>query len=232
MPRESRASCRSEACSCRPPKMRSSPTSSRALGLPPLKRMATAVNGGSRSTSRRLQRPTRVLSPTDRGRSPRVARGSDGNDAMFGPIHHVGYVVGALEPAERNFLDLGYERLGPAIEDAGYDAEIVFLGRSGATSSEPLVELIRPLTELSSVYSHLRESKLQIHHLCFAVDDLPSAIVAARTARFYKVGGMRPAPAIGGRSICFFFGRGVGLFELVERPPFGPAPAERPLPRA
>lgn len=142
---------------------------------------------------------------------------------MFGPVHHIGYVVGALEPAERNFVDLGYERLAPAAEDGGYAAEILFLRRRASTDAEPLVELIRPLSDRSSVYSHLTDSKLQIHHLCFVVQDLAAAVVAARAARFYKVGSIRPAPAIEDRPICFFFGRGIGLFELVERPPFGPA---------
>jgi hypothetical protein len=137
---------------------------------------------------------------------------------MFGPIHHAGYVVPELEPGERAFAGLGYERLLDPTDDDGYDAEILFLKRKGAAAGEPLIELIRPKSPKSAVYEHTKQSKLQIHHLCFAVDDMSAAIAAARSARMLQVGQARPAPAIGGSAICFFFSRAIGLFELVERP--------------
>jgi len=139
---------------------------------------------------------------------------------MFGPIHHVGYIVKTLEPASADFQLLGYRALGPPVDDPAYDAEIVFLRRQGAVSGEPLIELIRPRSERSAVYAHTRESKLQIHHVCFAVDDLAAAVADARRGKLYQVGQQRPAPAFGGSAICFLFSRAIGLFELVERPTF------------
>jgi hypothetical protein len=135
----------------------------------------------------------------------------------FGPIHHAGYIVTALEPGEQAFAALGYQRVRDPAEDPGYDAEIVFLRRRGAAPGEPLVELIRPKSSQSAVYAHTKESKLQIHHLCFAVDDIAAAVAAARSAKMLQVGQVRPAPAIDGSAICFFFSRAIGLFELVER---------------
>jgi methylmalonyl-CoA/ethylmalonyl-CoA epimerase len=139
---------------------------------------------------------------------------------MYGPVHHIGYIVRAIEPAAADFQLLGYRILGPAIDDPAYDAEIVFLRRDGAAAGEPLVELIRPRSEQSAVHSHTRESKLQIHHVCFAVDDLQAAVADARRGKVYQLGQQRPAPAFGGARICFLFSRPIGLFELVERPSF------------
>jgi methylmalonyl-CoA/ethylmalonyl-CoA epimerase len=142
---------------------------------------------------------------------------------MFGPVHHAGYIVTAIEPAEREFTALGYERLLQPKDDPEYQAEIVFLRRKDAARGEPLIELIRPISPQSAVYAHTKESKLQIHHLCFTVDDMAAAVLAAQSARMLRVGQVRPAPAIGGSAICFFFSRAIGLFELVERPAFSSA---------
>jgi len=72
------------------------------------------------------------------------------------------------------------------------------------------------------VFAHTKQSKLQIHHLCFEVEDMAGAVAAAQTARMFQIGQVRPAPAIGSSAICFFFSRAIGLLEVVERPPFSP----------
>jgi methylmalonyl-CoA/ethylmalonyl-CoA epimerase len=139
---------------------------------------------------------------------------------MFGPIHHVGYIVRTIEPAAADFQRVGYRLVRPSIDDPAYDAEIVFLRREGAAPGEPLIELIRPRSEQSAVYAHTKESKLQIHHVCFAVDDLKAAVEDARRGKVYQLGAQRPAPAFDGAPICFLFSRPIGFFELVDRPGF------------
>ena len=139
---------------------------------------------------------------------------------MYGPIHHVGYIVAAIAPAAREFELLGYGAIGPTVDDPEYDAEIMFLRREGASAGEPLVELIRPRSEKSAVYAHTKQSKLPIHHVCYAVGDIEAAIADARRAKIYQLGQHRPAPAFGGARICFLFALPIGLFELVERPSF------------
>lgn len=139
---------------------------------------------------------------------------------MYGPVHHVGYIVAAIEAAAKDFRLLGYRAIGPSIDDPAYDAEIVFLRREGSVSGEPLIELIRPRSAQSAVYAHTKQSKLQIHHVCFAVEDIQAAVADARRGKVYQMGRQRPAPAFGGAQICFLFSRPIGLFELVERPSF------------
>ena len=139
---------------------------------------------------------------------------------MFERVHHVGFVVDDLVAAERLFAALGYARRGDAVEDSYQRAEIVFLTRTGADSSEPLVELIRPLDEKARTYEFTKRNQFQIHHLCYATDDIAAAIAQARAARFTQVQPVVHAPAIGGSRIAFFYSRAVGLVEVVERPSF------------
>ena len=143
-----------------------------------------------------------------------------GTPAPLGPVHHVGFVVRAITPAETAFAALGYERLGASVEDGRQDAEILFLARIGAQPGEPLVELISPLSDRSPVAAFARESRFRIHHVCFAVEDLDHALQPVRERRLTQVTPVTDAPAIGFRRIVFLFSRETGLFELVERPPF------------
>jgi methylmalonyl-CoA/ethylmalonyl-CoA epimerase len=139
---------------------------------------------------------------------------------VYGRIHHVGFVVRDLPRAERDFEALGYARRGPVVRDDFQRAELLFLVRVSATAPEPLVELIRPVDESSKTYSFTTRNELQIHHLCYVTDDLASACALALRQKFVQVQPPTPAPAIGGSQIAFFYGRPIGLFELVERPPF------------
>jgi hypothetical protein len=139
---------------------------------------------------------------------------------MFGPIHHVGFVTRDLAAAEAHFRALGYVPRADAVVDDRQGVEILFLVRERAAPGEPLVELIRPTSEQSAVYGFTTRNEYPIHHVCFVSADIASDVGAARKLKFYVVQPPVPAPAIGGSLIAFLYGRGTGLYELVERPPF------------
>jgi methylmalonyl-CoA/ethylmalonyl-CoA epimerase len=139
---------------------------------------------------------------------------------VFGRVHHVGFVVRDLAAAEAPFLALGYVRISEPIEDSYQRAELLFVKRPGADGAEPLVELIHPLDETARTYQFTQRNQFQIHHLCYATDDIDAAVAQARAARFTQVQPVVSAPAIGGSRITFFYARAVGLVEVVERPPF------------
>jgi len=125
-----------------------------------------------------------------------------------------------MAPAEAAFGMLGYQRVAGVVEDDRQDAEILFLRRDAAAAGEPLVELIVPRSDKSPVAAFARESRLRIHHLCFAVGDIETALAPMKAHGITQVTPVVDAPAIGGRRIVFLFSRELGLFELVERPPF------------
>jgi hypothetical protein len=139
---------------------------------------------------------------------------------MFGSIHHVGLVTNDLIRSETHFRALGYARRAEPVDDHTQGVEILFLVRDGAHASEPLIELIRPHSSDSKVYGFTTRNDYPIHHVCFATNDMAASVEVARKQRFGVVQGPVAAPAIGGSAICFFYSLGLGLFELVERPPF------------
>ena len=94
--------------------------------------------------------------------------------------------------------------------DTSCDVEIVFLHRTFSLAGEPLIQLIRPRSPLSATYAHTKESKLQIHHVCFTVQKMGASMRASRTAVMFHVVQVRSAPAIGGSAVCFFFARAIG----------------------
>jgi methylmalonyl-CoA/ethylmalonyl-CoA epimerase len=139
---------------------------------------------------------------------------------VYDRLHHVGYVVRDLNAAERCFAALGYVRRGDVVRDSYQGADLLFLCRSNALPGEPLVELIHPIDETSKTYAFTTRNEYQIHHTCYATEDLASACEEALRRKFVRVQKPVPAPAIGGSLIAFFYARAIGLFELVERPPF------------
>jgi hypothetical protein len=139
---------------------------------------------------------------------------------VFGRVHHIGFVVANLAAAERHLAIFGYTRRGDPVRDDYQRAELMFLVRPGADPSEPLLELIRPLDEQAPTYASMSRSQFQIHHLCYITNDIAEAVTQARSGRFSQVQPITAAPAIGGSRIAFFYARAVGLFEVVERPPF------------
>ena len=139
---------------------------------------------------------------------------------MFGPVHHVGMVTRDLAAAQTHFAAIGYSPIGPPTPDERQDLEIVFLKRHGATTAEPLVEIISPRSPGATVYRFTTRNEYPIHHLCFVTDDIASAVANARELRYYIVQEPVPAPAIGGSLIAFCYSRATGLIELVEQPPF------------
>ena len=91
-------------------------------------------------------------------------------------IHHVGIAVRDLEAARAR-----YERLFGArvearerVEEQGVEAVALLLGESGR------VELLAPLADDTPVGRFIERRGEGMHHLAFAVEDLPAALAQLR----------------------------------------------------
>ena len=94
-------------------------------------------------------------------------------------IHHVGIAVRDLDAARAR-----YERLFGArveaherVEEQGVEAVALLLGESGR------VELLAPLADDTPVGRFIERRGEGMHHLAFAVEDLPAATRAAARRR-------------------------------------------------
>lgn len=132
---------------------------------------------------------------------------------MIGPTHHVGVAVEHLDSAIERYrafgLVLDYVEELPA---AGVRA--AFLKSEGAS-----VELIEPLTPASPVARFLTRRGEGLHHVAFAVIDIPAELTRLEKLGFQLVD-RAPRPGARGSQVAFLHPRSAHgvLIELVQEP--------------
>lgn len=127
-------------------------------------------------------------------------------------IHHIGYLVKNIEMAEKQFSMLGYEKTGEAVSDDFRGAKIQFLEKDGYC-----IELVCPMNADSVVSNLLKRYRNAPYHLCYETDDFDETVRNLLAGGFTQIDMPCPAPAIGGRRVCFFWGTGIGMTEILER---------------
>ena len=127
-------------------------------------------------------------------------------------IHHIGYLVKKLEKAAEEFEKLGYVRLGDVTDDTYRKVEILFLEKDGY-----VVELVSPNAPDSVVSGLIRTYKNAPYHICYACEDLDGEIERLAGSGYVQIDAPMPAPAIGGRRVCFLMNRVAGMIELLEK---------------
>lgn len=126
-------------------------------------------------------------------------------------VHHIGYLVKNIEKAEAAFSGLGYSCLAERTYDAFRDVMIRFMRKDGYT-----VELISPVSENSVVAGLMKKYKNSPYHICYETDDFDAAISDLERNGYIRIDEPCPAPAIGGRRVCFLQSARIGMIELLE----------------
>jgi methylmalonyl-CoA/ethylmalonyl-CoA epimerase len=124
-----------------------------------------------------------------------------GDGARF---HHVGLAV-------RSIVDAG-GAADDVVRDDVQNVSVAFVDVGGVR-----IELIEPAASDSPVSRSLDKGQPLVH-LCFEVNDLDSAVTAARAAGFHQIARPVPARAFASRRIAWLYSRTYGLMELLERP--------------
>ena len=127
-------------------------------------------------------------------------------------IHHIGYLVKKLERAVSAFQGLGYTVVQEKVRDEGRKVDIVFLEKDGYR-----VELVSPSDPTSVVAGLIPRLGNSPYHICYKVDDFESEIARLRDQRFVVSSESAPAPACGGKRVCFMIHPYLGMIELLER---------------
>ncbi len=129
------------------------------------------------------------------------------------PLHHVAIVVPSIAaalPFYRDTLGLAARVIHEVPEQA---VRIAFLGAGGS-----LLELVEPLDDASGVARYLAErGKPSLHHVCFAVDDLPGTLRGLEDAGVELID-REPRQGAEG-DVAFIHPRASGgvLVELIDR---------------
>ena len=126
-------------------------------------------------------------------------------------VHHTGYLVKHLEKSRDGFLSLDFRALGEPVYDEYRDVDILFLEKDGYT-----VELVSPRSEGSVVAGLLKTFRNAPYHLCLETGDLSGELARLERSGFTRMDGPAPAPALGGRRVCFLMSARIGIIELLE----------------
>lgn len=130
-------------------------------------------------------------------------------------LHHVGFVVDAIEPAMEGFLrSLNASWDQRIFEDPLQKVRVAFLS---TRPGEPQVELVQPHGAGSPVSKFLLEKGGGLHHFCYETDSLEAEVQAFRSRRAILVRPAVPAVAFDGRRIAWVLTRERLLIELLER---------------
>ena len=127
-------------------------------------------------------------------------------------IHHLGYAVPVLEKARGEFESLGWRQCGDVTDDVPRKVRIQFM-RLGTQ----MIELVAPLTDDSPIRKILQKGSGAPYHICYETDSLDEAEAELKSCGFLVFRKAAPAPAIDGRRVEWFFGRNIGIIELVEK---------------
>ena len=130
---------------------------------------------------------------------------------MSTKLDHVGIAVASIDSSLAIFRELGLpETHRETVESQ--KVRTAFLPADGVR-----IELLEPTDGDSPISKFLARRGPGIHHLCFAVDDLDSAL-ARLAGRGYRLLNPTPVPGAGGKRVAFLHpeaGGGV-LIELTE----------------
>lgn len=133
-------------------------------------------------------------------------------------IDHIAIVVQDIEAALRFWRDaLGLELLH--VEDVPDQKSVVAFLPTG----ESEVELVKPTSEDTGVYRFLQKRGPGIHHICFEVDDIESALSTLQE-KGVRLINETPLIGTGGKKIAFIHPESTHgvLVELYELTPHEP----------
>ncbi len=126
-------------------------------------------------------------------------------------IDHIGYLVGDLDKAVKTFKLLGYKETSGVTHDTIRLVDICFMQMDQYT-----IELISPYDKNSVTAGMLKKYKNMPYHICYEAEDFEAELRELEENGFVKIDEPCPAPAIGGRRVCFLAGAGIGMIEVLD----------------
>ena len=129
-------------------------------------------------------------------------------------LHHLGYVVKAIDPVAAMYRDrFAYRAITPILHDPLQTALVQFFSRPG---EQLLLEFVAPDGPASRL-TNAAARRGGLHHLCYTCADLATSIAALEATGMRLVLEPRPAVAFAGREVCWLMGEDPVPIELVAR---------------
>ena len=129
-------------------------------------------------------------------------------------FHHFGFATRDPAASLKAFEGLGYSLVGSEHDPLqGVDLWLC------QHADMPNVELVAPSGEGGPLDNVLARAAERIYHLCYESSDVKQSLAGLRESGYKIVCVSPPKPAVlfGGRHVSFYWVKGLGLIELLER---------------
>jgi methylmalonyl-CoA/ethylmalonyl-CoA epimerase len=138
------------------------------------------------------------------------------NEGKMVSISHIAIAVRNIEDAEKLYetaLGLKVTRR-EVVEEQGVRASMLETAAGDTT-----IELLEPIGQNSPIYKFLEKRGEGIHHICFKVDDIESALERLKKQGI-KLINEGPRPGVDGTKVAFLHPKALNgiLIELAELP--------------
>lgn len=126
-------------------------------------------------------------------------------------FHHLGVVTHSIAATAAHYVRAGY-RQSPVVCDPVQQVNISFLTRADA----PMIELIEPLDEKSSVQKVLKKSGVTPYHFCYQVPDIDQACEQLQALGYILLFRPVEAEAFDQKCVSYLYHPEVGFIELLQ----------------
>lgn len=123
----------------------------------------------------------------------------------------MGYAVRSMEASIKEFLAIGYEKIGVTVPDESRRVLIQFM-RLG----NYCIELVAPMDADSSINGIITKSGNTPYHICYSVDNIDEAVGRLKNEGYVLMERPSCAVAINSCKVAFLYNRNMGIIELVE----------------
>ncbi|MBA94481.1 MAG: hypothetical protein CMP21_01800 [Rickettsiales bacterium] len=128
-------------------------------------------------------------------------------------FHHFGLAVKTFSNSIEFFKNQNYE-LSKAVCDPLQNVEIILC----TSNISPMVELIKPMNDTSPIINFLKKSDEMIYHLCYEIDSKKDDIATLfNNQRTICVSKAKPAIVFNNRMVTFYYVKGIGLIEILDK---------------
>ncbi|HEX9665837.1 MAG TPA: methylmalonyl-CoA epimerase [Thermodesulfobacteriota bacterium] len=131
-------------------------------------------------------------------------------------VNHIAIAVRNIEEAEKLYeTALGLKVTHrEVVEEQGVRASMLETAAGDTT-----IELLEPIGENSPIFKYLEKRGEGIHHICFKVDDIESALERLKNQGIKSINDA-PRPGVDGTKVAFLHPKALKgvLIELVELP--------------
>lgn len=138
------------------------------------------------------------------------------NEGKMVSVNHIAIAVRNIEDAEKLYetvlgLKVTHREV---VEEQGVRASML-----ETDGGDTAIELLEPIGNNSPIYKFLEKSGEGIHHICFKVDDIESALERLKKQGI-KLINEAPRPGVDGTKVAFLHPKALNgvLIELAELP--------------